>query len=154
VDAWAGTTDLNLPLGRLFELGGQFYRGRAVGGLGGGMGQSFLLSGNLMDPATTIHGLDSTGGWVQLKFKPKTNFEVNGAVGLDSPFANELRRFPASQYYYGTLLSRNLSPFVNFIYQVRSDVLFSVEYRHLQTSQVNGNSSSAHHINIGLGYLF
>src|SRR5258708_31910880 len=45
VDGWAGTTDVTLPLGKLFEFTGEFYRGRAVGGLGGGIGQSVLTTG-------------------------------------------------------------------------------------------------------------
>jgi hypothetical protein len=154
VDGWAGTTDLTIPLGRYFGLTAEFYRGRAVGGLGGGIGQRVLLSGDLADPSTTVRGLDSTGGWVQLKFKPWTNFEVNGAVGQDNPFASELRRFPTSSSFYGRLLSKNLSPFVNFIYQVRSDVLFSVEYRRLQTTVLDINSQTANHVNVSLGYIF
>jgi len=154
VDGWAGTTDLTIPLGRYFLWSAEFYRGRAVGGLGGGIGQRVLLSGDLAVPSTTVGGLDSTGGWVQLKFKPWTNFEVNGAVGQDNPFASELRRFPASTSHYGPLLSKNLSPFVNFIYQVRSDVLFSVEYRRLQTTVLDINSQTANHVNVSLGYIF
>ena len=57
------------------------------------------------------------GGWAQFTYKPKSNFEVNAAFGDDSPFAGELRRFPLTPTFYGTLLSRNLSPSVNFIYQ-------------------------------------
>ena len=91
---------------------------------------------------------------MQLKFKPKTNFEVNFAYGQDNPFASELRSFPASAYYYGSSLSRNQSPFVNFIYRVRSDVLFSVEYRRLQTYTLDNNANSANQIGLGLGYAF
>jgi hypothetical protein len=154
VDGWAGTTDLTVPLGRHFDVSAEFYRGRAVGGLGGAIGQDVLLSGYLTDSTTTVQGLESMGGWVQLKFKPTANFEVNGAVGQDNPFASELRRFPASPSYYGTLLSKNLSPFVNFIYQPRSDVLFSVEYRRLQTFVLDANSQSANHVNLSVGYVF
>jgi hypothetical protein len=154
VDSWAATTDVTLPLGRFFDVTGEFYRGHAVGGLSGGIGQTILLSGPLTDPATTIRGLDSMGGWIQLKFKPRANFELNGAVGEDSPFAGQLRRFPATQNFYGVLWSRNLSPFVNFIYQVRSDVLFSVEYRRLQTAALDSGSSSANHVSLTLGYIF
>jgi hypothetical protein len=154
VDGWAGTTDLTIPVGRYFGLSAEFYRGRAVGGLGGGIGQRVLLSGDFADPSTTVRGLDSMGGWVQLKFKPWTNFEVNGAVGQDNPFASELRRFPTSSSFYVQLLSKNLSPFVNFIYQVRSDVLFSVEYRRLQTTVLDINSQTANHVNVSLGYIF
>jgi hypothetical protein len=157
VDGWAGTADLTLPLGKLFALTGEFYRGRAVGGLSGAIGQDLLISGPLTDQATIVRGLDSAGGWAQLKFKPKANFEINGAVGVDSPFANELRRFPATQGVYGTLLSKNFSPFLNFIYQIRSDLLFSMEYRRLQTSMVsnyNTTLQTANHVNLSLGYLF
>jgi hypothetical protein len=154
VDGWAGTTDLTIPLGRYLDLSAEFYRGRSLGGLGGGIGQHVLLSGDLTYSSTTAEGLDSIGGWVQLKFKPWTNFEVNGAVGQDNPFASELRRFPASASYYGPLLSKNLSPFVNFIYQVRSDVLFSVEYRRLQTFVLDSNSQIANHVNVSVGYIF
>src|SRR5258706_13834337 len=36
VNGWAGTTDVTLPLGKLFEFTGEFYRGRAGAGLGWG----------------------------------------------------------------------------------------------------------------------
>ena len=154
VDGWAGTTDVTVPLGAYFDVTGEFYRGRAVGGLGGAIGQTILLSGPIADPATEIQGLDSLGGWVQLKYKPVANFEVNFAYGQDNPFAGELRMYPASANYYGYLLSRNQSPFVNFIYRVRSDVLFSVEYRRLQTYPLYGNSYIANQITMSVGYLF
>ena len=90
VDGWAGVTDVTVPLGEFLDFSAEFYRGRAVGGLGGGIGQSILLSGPIYSPRTEIYGLDSTGGWLQLKFKPKPNFEVNFAYGEDVPFAREL----------------------------------------------------------------
>jgi hypothetical protein len=154
VDGWAGLADVTVPLGNLFSLTGEFYRGRAVGGLGGGIGQSILVSGFIADPGSSVHGLNSMGGWMQLKFKPKANFEVNFAYGLDNPFASELRYFPASAHYYGSLFSRNQSPFVNFIYRVRSDVLFSLEYRRLETYTLDSNANNANQIGLGLGYAF
>jgi hypothetical protein len=153
VDGWAGTTDLMLPLGKKFEFTGVFYRGRAVAGFGGGIGQSVLLNGSFNDPATTFHGLDSMGGWAQLKFKMKSNFEINGAVGLDNPFAGELRQFNANTIYPGSY-TRNLSPLVNFIYQIRSDILFSTEYRYLNSSVLDSGAFRDHHINLSLGYIF
>ncbi|MGB8541514.1 MAG: hypothetical protein WCD49_07740 [Candidatus Acidiferrales bacterium] len=154
VDGWAATADISVPLGRLFAVTGEFYRGRAVGGLAGGVGQDILLSGLVSDPATNIRGLDSIGGWTQLKFKPTAKFEVNAALGIDNPFASELRRFPDTQFYYGYSVSRNLSPFINFIYQVRSDVLFSVEYKRIQTYTLNSNFNAANQFGISIGYIF
>ena len=154
VDGWAGVTDLTVPLGEFLDFSAEFYRGRAVGGLGGGVGQSILPSGPIYNPATAVHGLDSTGGWLQLKFKPKPNFEVNFAYGEDVPFARELKLFPASALYYGYSISRNQSPFVNFIYRVRSDVLFSMEYKRLQTNALNSNANIANRLVMSLGYAF
>ena len=152
-DGWAGTADLTLPLGKKFEFTGEFYRGRGVAGLGGGIGQSALLNGPFIDPATRFRGLDSMGGWVQLKFKPKSNFEINGAFGIDNPFAGELRQYNSNSIYLQTY-TRNLSPLVNFIYQIRSDILFSTEYRYLKTTVLDSGSNSANHINLSLGYIF
>jgi len=154
VNGWASTFDVLVPLGKYFNLSGEFYRGAAVAGLGGGIGQSILTSGPFADPATTIKGLDSMGGWMQLQFKPKTNFEINGAFGQDNPFAGELRRFPGSPSYFGESLARNLTPFVNFIYQPRSDVLFSVEYRRLQTYVLDSSANTANHVAASVGYIF
>ena len=153
VDGWAGTADLTLPLGKLFEFTGAFYRGRAVAGLGGGIGQSVLLNGPFANPATAFRGLDSMGGWAQLKFKVKSNFEINGAFGSDNPFAGELRQYNANTIYPGSY-TRNLSPLVNFIYQIRSDILISTEYRFLKSSVLDSGSFRANQVNLSLGYIF
>jgi outer membrane murein-binding lipoprotein Lpp len=154
VDGWASMMDLAVPLGKWFALTGAFYRGRALGGLGGAIGQDVLMSGDISLPTTLVKGLDSVGGWVQLKFKPQAKLEFNGAFGDDNPFASELRRFRPVESYYGVWLSKNLSPFVNVIYQVRSNVVIALEYRHLQTFVLNSGSNRANHINLSLGYMF
>jgi hypothetical protein len=154
VGGWAGTADVTIPLGKYFDFSGEFYRGRAVGGFGGGVGQSVLLSGPQMDPTTTIRGLDSIGGWAQVKYKPRANFEMNFALGMDNPFAGELRNFPATEAFYGQLISRNFTPFVNFIYHARSNVLFSAEYRRLQTYNLDSNVETANQIGLSVGYIF
>jgi hypothetical protein len=154
VDSWASTTDLLLPLGKYFEFSGEFYRGRSVGGLGGGIGQSVLLSGSATDPATIIKGLDSMGGWAQLKFKPKSKLEFNGAFGQDNPFASQLRLFPFAGSYFDSPQARNRSALINFIYQVRSNFLLSLEYRRLRTIEIEGDDYQSNHINLSLGYIF
>jgi hypothetical protein len=154
VDSWAGTIDLTLPLTTRFELSGEFYRGRAVGGLGGGIGQTVLLSGSLIDPATSVHGLDSIGGWAQLKYKPRTNFQINTALGQDNPFAGELGLYPGVPSSYGETLARNRSWLINFIYKPRSDVVMSMEYRRLRTIELGADRNVANHVNLSLGYIF
>ena len=46
VDGWAGMTDWSVPLTHWVTLTGEFYRGRALGGLGGGVGRSVLFTGD------------------------------------------------------------------------------------------------------------
>jgi hypothetical protein len=154
VDGWTGTTDITVPLGRLFEFTGEFYRGRAVGGLGGGIDQTVLVTGDLDDPATQVQGLNSMGGWTQLKFKPVPKFEVNGAFGHDNPFGSQINSFAAIPLYYDNLFARNQTWFTNFIYQPRSNVLFSVEFRRLRTFGPDSEADKANVVNFSLGYLF
>jgi hypothetical protein len=66
VDAWAVTSDWIVPMPGRLEFSGEMYRGRAVGGLGGGIGRSTIFSGPITDTATQVRGLNSTGGWAQL----------------------------------------------------------------------------------------
>src|SRR6202050_5886529 len=67
VDAWAGMTDWQIPILRRLLLSGEFYRGRAVGGLGGAIGQTIVFGGVPSSSTTGLRGLDSAGGWTQLK---------------------------------------------------------------------------------------
>jgi len=153
LDGWAGTVDVSVPLGKQFEFTGAFYRGRGAGGFGGAIAQPVVVSGPFSDPKSVFRGLDSLGGWAQLKYKVSPKFEWNAAFGTDNAFAGELRRFNAfSIYDYN--YTRNLSPMINFIYQIRSDILISTEYRWLHTDILDSGSNSAHHINLSVGYLF
>jgi outer membrane murein-binding lipoprotein Lpp len=154
VDAWATIVDLTVPLARRLDLTTQFYRGAAVGGLGGGIGQSVLWNGSLLTPSTGVEGLDSVGGWTQLKLRVTPKIQLNAALGDDNPFAPELREYNGNTGYYGTLLSRNFSPFFNVIYQPRSDAIFSLEYQRLKTYTLDSPSDASDHISLNMGYIF
>jgi outer membrane murein-binding lipoprotein Lpp len=156
VDAWAGMMDLELPLSRQVSLSGKLYRGKALGGLYGAFGQSALFSGDPALPSTEVHGLNSVGGWAQLKYRPASKWEFNAAFGMDNPYANDLEYFPYSLLYGGgnAVLARNRGSFVNMIYRPRSDILFSAEYRHLTTYTINNGGNDAGHLNLMMGVLF
>jgi hypothetical protein len=155
VDSWAGTADVNVPLGSRFEFTSQFYRGRGTGGLGGGIGQTALWNKSFLDPETEVYGLDSVGGWAQLKFKATPKLQFNGAFGQDNPYASELRQLGANQtYYYAYPLSKNQSAMANFLYQPKSDIVLSLEYRRLRTYPLDSNANSANIINLSVGYIF
>jgi hypothetical protein len=154
VDGWAGMADWNIPITSRFSFSGELYRGLAIGGLGGGIGQSVLYSGDPRDPSTRIRALNSAGGWSQLKFKPLPKLEFNGAFGLDNPFGHDLRAFPQGSTIYGTALGQNRSALVNFVLRPRSNLLFSAEYRHLRTLELPGSADTAEQFNLMMGVLF
>lgn len=157
IDGWAGTLDWTAPLGPRFALSGEFYRGRALGGLGGGLYHSALFTGYPTDPTTRARGLDAIGGWSQLKFRASSKIEFNAAAGQDNPFANEIRAFPYSAYGVGLLsspLMRNQSELFNVIYHPRSDLVFSAEYRHISTYEPDNTRYTADHVNLVMGILF
>ena len=151
VDAWAGTVDWDLPLSRELALSGEFYRGRSLGGLGGGLRPSVVYNGPLTDPSTAVFGLNVVGGWSQLKYRATDRLEFNSAFGLDNPFASDIKRIPPSQEAY-EFAARDRTAYVNFIYRPRSNLLLSLEYRKLW-SFIEG-PQEGNQVNAGVGILF
>ncbi len=149
IDGWAAMTDWSVPLTQRISLTGEFYRGRAIGGLGGAVGRSVLFSGN----SSQLRALNSVGGWSQLKFSATSKLEFNGAFGVDNPFAGDVRGFPLSAGFPAPLL-QNRSSLINVVYRPRSDLLFSGEYRHLRTFDIDAGSPTADQLNLMMGILF
>jgi hypothetical protein len=154
VSAWAATADWNVPLAPWLSLSGEFYRGKAIGGLGGGTGRSVVFNGSLTEARTAVVGLDTIGGWSQLNFRPLEKLEFNAAYGNDSPFNSDLRRYYTAQSYIYSSVGRNQSGMFNVIYHARSNLLFSFEYRRLSTDDTAAGRYTADHFNIGAGVLF
>jgi hypothetical protein len=155
VDGWAGLADWEIPLARRVIFTGEFYRGRAIGGIGGDISQTVVYDGDPRKAATPLRGLDTIGGWSQLKFKATNTLELNAAVGLDNPTTAEVRAAAPSQpFLFSPLLVQNRGTFVNFVFRPRSSLLFSAEYRHLRTLQLNDVSNSADQFNLIMGILF
>src|SRR5262249_7392558 len=109
VNGWATTADAIIPLGRRFEARGELYPGRRLGGLGASGAHSIVSSDILNNPQTVLEGLDSAGGWGQLKFRATPTLEFNAAYGEDNPSASTLRRFAAVQNLLDPELGKNRS---------------------------------------------
>ena len=154
VNGWAGMADWEIPLPARLYLSGEFYRGVAIGGIGGGVGRSVLYSGDAALYNSQVQALGTVGGWSQLKFKATSKLEFNGAFGLDNPLAKDLLVFPEGQSYADPTLAQNRAALVNFIYRPRSDLLLSTEYRRLRTFDIRQASETANQINLSMGILF
>jgi hypothetical protein len=154
VDSWLVSADYNLPIASKLSWSGEIYRGSALGGLGGGVWNSYVSNGDPSLAATAVAGLGDVGGWSQLKFAPFSKLEFNVAAGTDNPLAKDLGRFPGAGSTNFPTLSRNQSIFVNSIYHPRSNVIFALEYRHLRTFDISPSKQSADHVNLAVGVSF
>ena len=153
-DAWAGTLDAKLLLPSRLEFTGEFYRGEALGGLGGGGFKDFAYSIDTDTGGYYFRPLDDVGGWAQLKEKISERLELNAAFGLDDVFAKELRRYavPGGTVYQN--LARNRTYTGNVIYSPSAYLLFSLEYRNLGSFPIAGSSAGSNVIGIAAGYKF
>jgi hypothetical protein len=151
LDAWAGTVDWKIPFTQRLELSGEFYRGRGVGGLGGGAFKDYAPYAN----DTIQRGLNAEGGWGQFKIKMTRSLEANFAVGEDNAFAIDLRGsdLVAEQDEYLNL-ARNRTGFANVIFRPKTYLLFSAEYRNIYSWPIAGQSNSNQSLGLAAGYLF
>jgi hypothetical protein len=154
VDAWAATVDWNAPLTHRFFLSGEFYRGTALGGLGAAEGTSVLVSNYEATPPTGFSGLDTIGGWAQLKFKATQTLEFNAAMGEDNPFARELQGYSEPYSYGYAPMQRNQNAFFNAIFRPRSDLVFALEYRYINSLEASDSKNTAGTLNLSMGVLF
>jgi regulator of replication initiation timing len=151
LDAWAATADWKMRLAAPLEISGTFYRGRGIGGLGGGAFKDYVPYNNYGDR----RGLDDEGGWGQVKWTFSPVLEANGAAGEDNAFAGELRGsdYVTEQDVYQNL-ARNLTAYGNFVYRPRAYLLFSAEYRQIRSWPIAGSAANNHLFGVAAGYLF
>ncbi len=152
--AWAGTLDEHFLLPAHLQLVGSFYRGLALGGLGGGAFKDFAYGHDPDSGAYYIKPLDDVGGWTELKEKFSQRVELNAAYGMDEVFAHELRPYTNSSGIFYQNLARNRTFTGNVIFSPSAYLLFSIEYRYIASSPVTGLSAGSNVIGLGAGYKF
>ncbi len=139
-----------MPFPAHLELTGSFYRGQALGGLGGGAYKDYVYraTGDYL----SFRALDDVGGWAQMKARLSERIQLNAAYGLDNAFAGELRPYANADSYQN--LARNQTLFTNIIYSPTGSTLFSLEYRRLGSAGVTGDRYDSDVIGIAAGYKF
>ena len=151
-DAWAGALDYRLPLPARFQWSGSVYRGAGLGGLGAGAFKDYVYRTNSQE--VDAQALNDVGGWTQLKQRLSERLEWNAAYGIDNAFAGQLRPFASTTYAPYQNLARNRTFFSNFILSPSTYLLFSFEYRFIQSSPVNSSTSSANIFGVAAAYKF
>ncbi len=154
-DSYAITGDWKIPLSQRLELSGEAYRGRAIGGLGGGTYKNVVSGNDPVTGAATFRLLNDAGGWTQAKLRFTNVFEVNGVFGLDNGFARDFHSLVLPSDANATqLYARNQMWSANLIYTPKTYLILSPEFRHIRTFNVNSSSSSADIFTLSLGYRF
>jgi hypothetical protein len=155
IHSWAVTADWLVPLFKWFELSGEFYRGNALGGLGGGLYKDTLSGTNAMTGLPQTNGVETVGGWSQWKVRFSPTLEANAGFGIDDamtssfdglvlmPGGNSLQQYARNNSFLG-----------NFIYRPRTYLIFSPEYRHLETWPYDGPANVANIFTLSVGYQF
>jgi hypothetical protein len=154
-DSWAGTVDWRIPLSRRFEVSGEGYRGRALGGLGGGTYKDVLFGTNPVTGASTYRGLNAIGGWTQFKARFGQSLESNASIGQDDGFASDFHAlvFPPTTTT-AQLLARNRMVLGNIIFRPKTYLILSPEYRRIWTWSITGEPVTADIFTLSAGYQF
>jgi hypothetical protein len=152
VNSYAITGDWTAPLGSRLQLSGEAYFGRAVGlgeRSGGRNDRIYAVTGPIDQAATAISGVHSVGGWAQLAIKSRSDFHLNLAYGQDDPRNRDILgglTTPATRF-------KNQVASTNFIWELRHNFLFSLEYRRLWTNYA-ARRQTGNHYNLAVGYAF
>lgn len=154
IHSWAVTGDWRVPI-KWFELSGELYRGRALGGLGGGVYKDTLTGTDAATGLPVTRGVDAAGGWSQLKVRFSPTLEANAMFGLDDAFSSNFDglTFSTSQNPI-QLYTRNSTVGGNLIFRPKTYLIFSPEYRHIQSWRYTGAPNMANIYTLTAGYQF
>ncbi|WP_433964670.1 hypothetical protein [Tunturiibacter gelidiferens] len=155
LDTWAVTTDWRVPFNNHFEVSGEGYRGRGLGGLGGGVYKDILVGISPVTGQNSYRGLNAIGGWTQFKTRFNQSIEANVSLGLDDGFAGDFHtlQFPTTATAV-QLRARNKMVVANLIYRPKTYIILSPEYRRIWTSPIYGAGATADIFTLSAGYQF
>lgn len=151
-NAWAATLDARFPLAPHLEFTASSYRGQALGGLGAGEYKDYLAG--TVAGLKYFRALDNVGGWTQLKQQVSERLQFNEAFGLDQIFARQVRGLIGASSTEYLNFARNRTITGNVIYSPSAYLLFSFEYRRLETAPVAGRLWTSNIYGAAAAYRF
>jgi uncharacterized coiled-coil protein SlyX len=155
LDSWAGTADWRIPIAHYFELSGEGYRGRSIGGLGGGVYKDAIIGTSPITGANVLRGLNAIGGWTQFKTRFSPLLESNMSIGMDDGFAVDFHAVVLSPTATATQLrARNKMVVGNLIFRPKTYLILSPEYRRIWTWPISGVASTVDVFTLSIGYQF
>jgi uncharacterized coiled-coil protein SlyX len=155
LDSWAATADWLWPISSRFELSGEGYRGRSLGGLGGGVYKDVVIGTNPITGLPAMQRLNAIGGWTQWKTRFGHMLEANAVIGQDSGFAADFHAvvLPTNTTSQ-QLRARNEMIVGNMIFRPKTYFILSPEYRRIMTWPINSPVRIANIFTFTIGYEF
>jgi hypothetical protein len=155
LDSWACAADWRLPFAHRFEISGEGYRGRSIGGLGGGVYKDAIAGTDPVSGESVLRGLNAIGGWTQFKTRFTSSFDTNFSIGLDDGFASDFHAVALSPTASAIQLrARNRMVVGNLIFRPKTYIILSPEYRRIWTWPIAGASSTPDIFTMSVGYQF
>lgn len=122
-EAWSANLDLSAKITQHLTLNGSSYVGSNTASMLGGIGN-----------ASTMDGVASQGGWLNLKFNPKPNYSVSAGIVMDDPCDCDLN---------DGARSKNTTIFTNTYYDILQGFLIGFEVSYWATEYKNMNTATA-----------
>ncbi len=155
LDAWASTFDFRVPLNHHLEISGEGYRGRSIGGLGGGVYKDVIPGTSPATGNAVLHPLNAIGGWTQFKARFNSSLDTNFSIGQDNGFAGDFHAVVMAPTTGPTQLRARNRMFVsNLIYRPRTYIILSPEYRHIWSWPITGSANTLNIYTLSIGFQF
>lgn len=156
VDSIGVALDWNIPLHNRFNVSGEAFFGRDLGGFQAGVFQSYNADFAYLRGGSRIAGgvraIGTRGGWMQIGFTPpvsKERLSLYASLGIDDPRNEDLISVTPRDFR-----SRNLSYALDLIYKFTPQLSFGAEFRRIQTDYLLSGRRNANHFNLGAAYSF
>lgn len=137
--SYSGNLEWKAPVAKEFDFMGEFFTGRNLDAYMAGIGQGVntgVTQGTTAYAAALNKGIDATGGWCQLFYKParipKWGFSVG--AGIDDPSNDDLSG--------AVNKSRNATYFTNAVYNLTDKTQIGVELAYMATDYKSSGFSS------------
>ena len=132
--SWSANLDLNLKITPKITLSGEAFLGTNMAAYLGGIAN-----------ASTYNGIDTQGGWVNLKIKPNAKHSLSTGFSMDDPCDCELN---------DGARSKNIMFFANIYHDILDGFLVGFEISYWSTEYKNMDTATAMRGQIAFLYKF
>jgi len=121
--AWSASVDLNSNINQKLSINTSYYVGSNTASMLGGIANP-----------STMDGVDSQGGWINLKYKPTDKNSISLGIVMDDPCDCDLN---------GGARSKNTTIFANIYHNLLQEFLIGLEFSSWTTEYKNMDTASA-----------